>query len=87
MRPCVTIRLPSDHEKKEYWHRQVTILVYICVLLETILFAGQEQTSPDWHSYDLPFRVLNITSTGQLLWICGTDETIAVSSDNGLTGK
>jgi photosystem II stability/assembly factor-like uncharacterized protein len=57
--------------------------IYICVLLETILFAGQEQTCPDWHSYDLPFRVLNITSTGQLLWICGTDETIAVSSDNG----
>jgi photosystem II stability/assembly factor-like uncharacterized protein len=69
--------------KKSAGIGKLLFLVYICVLLETILFAGQEQTSPDWHSYDLPFRVLNITSTGQLLWICGTDETIAVSSDNG----
>lgn len=69
--------------KKSAGIGKLLFLVYICVLLETILFAGQEQTSPDWHSYDLPFRVLNITSTGHLLWICGTDETIAVSSDNG----
>jgi len=55
----------------------------VCVLLATTLAAGQEQLSPGWHSYDFSFRVLNITSTGHLLWVCGTDETIAVSSDNG----
>src|SRR5260370_18576364 len=55
----------------------------VCVLLATTLAAGQEQLSPGWHSYDFSFRVLNITSTGHLLWVCGTDETIALSSDNG----
>ena len=62
---------------------KLLFLACVYVLLATSLAAGQEQTSPDWRSYDLPFRVLNITSTGQLLWVCGTDETIAVSSDNG----
>jgi hypothetical protein len=50
---------------------------------QPILQSGQAQTAPDWHSYDFPFRVLNITSNGQLLWVCGTDESIAVSPDNG----
>jgi hypothetical protein len=53
------------------------------VLLAATLPAGQEQPSPDWHRYDSSFRALNITSTGHLMWVCGTDETIAVSSDDG----
>src|SRR5712692_8768495 len=57
--------------------------IYLCVVLATIPVAGQEQVSPDWHTYDFSFRVLNISSVGNRLWICGTDETIAVSSDNG----
>jgi photosystem II stability/assembly factor-like uncharacterized protein len=57
--------------------------IYLCVVLATILVAGQEQVSPDWHTYDFPFRVLNIASADNRLWICGTDETIAVSPDNG----
>jgi hypothetical protein len=57
--------------------------IYLCVVLATTLVAGQEQVSPDWHTYDFSFRVLNIASAGNRLWICGTDETIAVSSDNG----
>jgi len=58
--------------------------VCVCILLANTLAAGQEALSPDWHSYDFSFRVLNITSTGHLLWVCGTDESIAVSSDNGV---
>jgi hypothetical protein len=53
------------------------------VILTGALSAGQEQPSQDWHNIDLPFRVLNIASTEHSLWICGTDETIAVSSDDG----
>jgi len=53
------------------------------VLLVGTVPAGQEQPSPDWHGNDFSFRVLNIASTGHSLWICGTDETIAVSSDGG----
>jgi photosystem II stability/assembly factor-like uncharacterized protein len=55
----------------------------VFVLLAATLAAGQEQLSPDWHSSDLPFRVLNITSVAHRLWVCGSDETIAVSSDDG----
>jgi hypothetical protein len=48
------------------------VLICFCVLSAANLAAGQAQTAPDWHSYDFPFRVLNITSNGQLLWVCGT---------------
>ncbi|MGB8494613.1 MAG: YCF48-related protein [Candidatus Acidiferrum sp.] len=58
--------------------------IYVCGLLASSLIAGQEQPSTDWHSHDLSFRVLNIASAGHLLWVCGTDESIAVSSDNGV---
>jgi len=55
----------------------------VLVLFAATLSAGQEKLSPNWQSYDFSFRALNITSTGHSLWICGTDETIAVSSDDG----
>ncbi|MGB8655803.1 MAG: hypothetical protein WA737_12065 [Candidatus Acidiferrales bacterium] len=55
----------------------------VLILLPAPLIAGQDQVSSDWHGVDLPFRVLNVASAAQKLWVCGTDETIAVSSDNG----
>ncbi len=36
-----------------------------------------------WHSYDFPFRVNNITSNRDQLWLCGGNEALAVSFDNG----
>src|SRR2546429_9298889 len=69
--------------KKTVGTRKLLFLICVCVLLATSVAVGQEQTSPDWNSHDFSFRVLNIMSTGQLLWVCGTDETVAVSSDNG----
>ncbi len=62
---------------------KLLLLTCVFVLLATSLASGQEQTSSDWNSHDFSFRVLNITNIGQQLWVCGTDETIAVSSDNG----
>lgn len=61
------------------------LLLPICVwdLLATTLTARQERLSSDWRSYDLPFRALNVASTGHLLWVCGTEEAIASSSDDG----
>ncbi len=44
---------------------------------------SQEQRLAEWRIPDLPFRVLNITSAGSSFWICGTEETIAVSRDSG----
>jgi photosystem II stability/assembly factor-like uncharacterized protein len=52
-------------------------------LLATVPVFGQEKRAPDWHTYDLAFRVLNVTTERQSLWACGTDEGIAVSHDDG----
>jgi hypothetical protein len=38
-----------------------------------------------WTRVNVPFRPLNITAVGNSLWACGTNETIAVSSDGGQT--
>ena len=62
---------------------RLLLAIHVCALMATALIAGQEQPSQDWHIYDLSFRALNITSAGNLFWLCGTDETIAVSADNG----
>lgn len=64
---------------------QVRLLVPVCVsmFLATTLQGRQEQPPAGWQSANLAFRALNITSTRNSLWVCGTDETIAVSSDGG----
>jgi photosystem II stability/assembly factor-like uncharacterized protein len=49
----------------------------------TIAGAGQEKPGSAWIAHDFQFRVLNTTSSSGSLWICGTDEAIAVSSDDG----
>jgi Photosynthesis system II assembly factor YCF48 len=36
-----------------------------------------------WNSHDFEFRVLNTTASSGSLWICGTEEAIAVSADDG----
>jgi photosystem II stability/assembly factor-like uncharacterized protein len=63
----------------------VYLLLPMCLalLLAPVSASGQEQPSPPWHSYDVAFRVLSVTSNGQSFWACGTDEGIAVSPDNG----
>lgn len=43
----------------------------------------QDKSESDWHARSVPFRVLNATSSGSSLWVCGTDEAVAVSSDAG----
>jgi Photosynthesis system II assembly factor YCF48 len=49
----------------------------------TVGASAAENSAADWHAPSLLFRVLNTASNGSSLWICGTDETIAVSSDAG----
>jgi Photosynthesis system II assembly factor YCF48 len=58
-------------------------LIYCATLLVIARAAGEDKTASDWHTQDIPFRVLNATSIGHSLWICGTDEAVAVSSDAG----
>jgi len=60
-----------------------SLLIYLAALFFTTGATGEDKTASDWHAKDLPFRVLNTTSVGPSLWICGTNEAIAVSSDAG----
>jgi Photosynthesis system II assembly factor YCF48 len=55
----------------------------VLLLLWTITGVGEEKPSSAWNSHDFEFRVLNTTSSSGSLWICGTDEAIAVSADDG----
>jgi photosystem II stability/assembly factor-like uncharacterized protein len=65
--------------------RIVTAIAFLA--LSTPLAKGQDQPSAAWNTPDLSFRALNITSNGRLLWVCGTDESIAVSEDEGVHWK
>ncbi|HXA00243.1 MAG TPA: YCF48-related protein [Candidatus Dormibacteraeota bacterium] len=38
-----------------------------------------------WKKISLPHRPMDITNSGKTLWVCGTDEMIATSKDDGLT--
>jgi hypothetical protein len=58
---------------------QVALLLLSC----TIPSVGQEKPVSAWNAHDFEFRVLNTTASSGSLWICGTDEAIAVSSDDG----
>ena len=62
---------------------RVLVSTFLFALLATVSAAGQEQRSSDWQGHDLQFRVLDLTSDGHSLWTCGTDEGVAVSTDNG----
>ena len=71
-----------------YTMRQKTIpLILFFFLIHFAILsaeaASEDTTASNWHARNLPFRVLNTTSIGPSLWICGTDESLAVSSDAG----
>src|SRR5438132_5809363 len=43
----------------------------------------QDKAAPEWQARDLTFRALNATGNSSSIWVCGTDETVAVSNDAG----
>src|SRR3974377_308854 len=64
--------------------RSLAPLVPLFLLFSwTITSAGQEKPVSAWNAHDFQFRVLNTTANSGSLWTCGTDEAIAVSSDDG----
>src|SRR5579863_227373 len=64
--------------------RSLVLLVATILLLSlTITSAAEEKPPTAWNSHDFQFHVLNTTAVSGSLWICGTDEAIAVSSDDG----
>src|SRR5271163_1700709 len=75
------MRIRSSQMKFD--NMRLLLFTSLFVLMATAIALSQEQRSSNWQSHDLAFRVLNVTSNGQSLWACGTDEGIAVSPDNG----
>lgn len=70
--------------KKRTSCRLPFIVVLSFVILPVVIDAGAEdKTASEWHAQNIPFRVLSVTSDGSSMWICGTDESIAVSPDSG----
>jgi hypothetical protein len=68
---------------KNYVRSLVPFVVLFVLLSSIIRAAGQEKPVSAWTAHDFQFRVLNTTANSGSLWICGTDEAIAVSSDDG----
>ena len=62
---------------------QSRLFIFLASLILVVNAVCQERTASEWHAKDLPFRALNVTSIGSSLWLCGTDESVAVSSDGG----
>jgi len=61
-----------------------TFLLLVLLLSSGIASAGSaEKPSPAWTSQDFQFRVLNVAANSGSLWVCGTDESIAGSADDG----
>jgi photosystem II stability/assembly factor-like uncharacterized protein len=63
--------------------RFLFLIYFGWVFLTAGVAAAEDKSSSDWHAQTLPFRVLNATDIGQSLWVCGIDETLAMSSDAG----
>jgi len=61
--------------------------ILLVLLIQSAIFAvgaaSEDMTASDWQPRNFPFRVLNTTSVGASLWTCGTDESVAVSTDAG----
>jgi hypothetical protein len=70
--------------KKKSSHQIVLVfLVSFAAFSATARTASEDSTAPDWHTENAPFHVVNVTSAGSSLWVCGTGEGVAVSSDAG----
>jgi hypothetical protein len=46
-----------------------------------------EVNTGKWRSIALPFRPYNVTAFNGTLWVCGLNETIAVSNDMGISWR
>jgi Photosynthesis system II assembly factor YCF48 len=62
------------------------VRVFLSICFVTLFVSSaicQDKSESDWHARSVPFRVLNTTNSGSSLWVCGTDEAVAVSTDAG----
>jgi hypothetical protein len=61
----------------------VPLVAPILLLSWAITSIGGDKPSSAWSAHNFQFHVLNTTAGSGSLWVCGTDEAIAMSSDDG----
>jgi hypothetical protein len=69
--------------KKKLSALAISLLFCFLVHLSNASALNEKIGPSNWNIRNLSFRALNITSNGSSLWVCGTNEAIAVSSDGG----
>lgn len=62
----------------------VLLVSSCCLLFSAPMPAMEDRVTSKWQEHDLSFRPINIASNGPSLWVCGTEEGIAASEDNGV---
>jgi len=63
----------------------VTLRSLLLAAALALTAAGQSPAPPGWTTVPLPFSPFGITARNNTLWVCGTDATIASSSDGAKT--
>ncbi len=58
-------------------------LFWLSTFIALTSIAALAEPPTGWRTESLSFRALNMTGKGSELWVCGTDEGLAVSSDGG----
>jgi photosystem II stability/assembly factor-like uncharacterized protein len=76
---CSTFRTYFFSDCSESFVRQVD--------LENSYIAFPKVNTSKWRSIALPFRPYNVTAFDGTLWVCGLNETIAVSNDRGISWR
>jgi photosystem II stability/assembly factor-like uncharacterized protein len=94
---CVVANLNKIYRSKSGLNRGfycVLERLVLCIVLLTAGCAGHKHqvvaptTVPpvtSWRSVELPSHPTSVISSAKLLWVCGADELIADSNDNGRT--
>lgn len=65
--------------------RKPFLALLICSFVSCYTTAQQTSAPGTWKATPVPFRPVNVTAIGGVLFVCGADEMILSSKDNGLT--
>jgi photosystem II stability/assembly factor-like uncharacterized protein len=71
----------------------IALSLFLLSVVSVSVYGAKNQSSQKhptintskWVSVSLPFRPYNITAVNGALWVCGLNETIAVSNDKGVS--
>jgi len=67
--------------------RSFDVLIWLLGVALYVLGSSPVADASQWATISLPSRAVNIAENHGVLWVCGTDELVANSSDGGKTWK